>query len=109
MLTVNTMKHSFRLIIPLNLTLPCFLLDFGEKIILFYSFLQQMNSVRPTRVVCFAWGFSFKLGRAEMITKWSLQFRLKEKGNQSNIPLDKQRKKSNSPVSKFMRCLKIKN
>ena len=52
-----------------------------------------------------------------MITKWSLQFRLNEKGNQSNNPLDKERKKSNVAVlknlialfcyplvSKFMRC-----
>ena len=90
----------------------------GEKIRLFSSFLQQMNSVRPTRVVCFAWGFPSKLGRAEMITKWSLQFRLNEKGNQSNIRLDKQRNQSNVAVlknlialfcyplvSKFMRCL----
>ena len=45
------------------------------------------------RVVCFARGFPFQLGRAGMKTKWSLQFRCDEKGNQSNIPLDKQRKK----------------
>ena len=72
LLTVNTMKRSFRLIMPLNLTLPCFLLDFGGKIVFFPQFLQQMNSVRPTRVVCFAWEFPFTLGRAGMITKWSL-------------------------------------
>ena len=51
-----------------------------------------MNSVRPTRVVCFDWEFPFKLGRAGMITKWSLQFRLNETGNQSNIPIDEQGK-----------------
>ena len=40
-------------IMPLDLTLPCFLLAFGKKIRLFSLFLQQMISIRPTREVCF--------------------------------------------------------
>ena len=55
-----------------------------------------------------------------MMTKWSLQFRLNETGNQSNIPIDKPKKKKKRNVavlknliallcypifSKFMRCL----
>ena len=53
-----------------------------------------------------------------MITKRSLQFPLSETGNQSNIPIDKQRKKGNvaflknlialfcyALFSEFMRCL----
>ena len=69
---INTMKHLFRLIMPLDLTLPCFHLAFGEK----YSFIPFIypTDVRPTCVVCFAWGFPFQLGRSGMKTKWSLQF-----------------------------------
>ena len=40
-----------------------------------------------------------------MIRKWSLQFRLNETGNQSNIPIDKQRKKSNVAVLKNLIAL----
>ena len=43
----------------------------GGKISLLSSFLQQMNSVRPTPVQ-----FLLRLSRVGMITKWSLQFRL---------------------------------
>ena len=42
-----------------------FLLNFKKYIYIFSSFLQQMNSVRPTRVVCFAWGFPFNLAKQE--------------------------------------------
>ena len=44
-------------------------------------------------VVCFAWGFPFQLGRAGFKTKYFVKMK---RGNQSNIPLDKQRKKSNA-------------
>ena len=62
---------------------------FLPSFILFIS----LTDVRPTRVVCFARGFLFQLGRAGMKTKWSLQFRCNETENQLNILLNKQRKK----------------
>ena len=51
--------------------LPCFLLAVGEKSPLFSSFLQQMNSVRPTSVVSFAGRFLFRLGRTRVITHFN--------------------------------------
>ena len=54
----------------------------GKKICLFCPFLKQISSVRPTRVVKFAWRFLFRLVRARVIMKWSLQFHLNENGNQ---------------------------
>ena len=55
-------------------TLPCSLLAFGE-ICLFSSFLQQMNSVEPTRVACFAGVFPFRpsMNDNEMVTPISFK------------------------------------
>ena len=63
-----------------DLTLRCFLLAFEEKK------FQRVD--RPTRVVCVLPG-DFPLDQAWMITKWSLRFRLNEKGNQSNSKEEK--------------------
>ena len=60
-------QYNDTLIMPLDLTLPCFVLAFEEKK-LFIHFLSPTD-IRQTRVVCFAWGFPFQLGRAGMKAK----------------------------------------
>ena len=85
LLTVNTMKHLFRLIMSLDLTLPSFLLTLEEK----NSFIHFISptDVRSTRVMCFAWGFPFQLGRAGM---------KRNTGKNNGFPyLDKNRKFGN--------------
>ena len=60
----STVKHSFRIIMPFNLS--CFLLAVGTKnsLILFI-----LSTVWLTQVACFTWGFPSRLGRAGMRTK----------------------------------------
>ena len=60
----------------IDLTLPCFLLAFVE-ICLFSSYLQQMNSVQPTHVVCFAGGCPFirSMNDNEMVTPISFKWK----------------------------------
>ena len=42
-----------------------------------------------------------------MITKWSLQFRLNETGNQSNIPIDEKRKNVMWPGFEEFNCITL--
>ena len=58
-----------------------------------YSFHFSNRCSTNRCSVFFSWRLPFQLGRAGMKTKWSLQFRWNKMENQSNIPLDKQRKK----------------
>ena len=91
LLTVNTMKHLFRLIMSLDLTLPSFLLTLEEK----NSFIHFISptDVRSTRVMCFAWGFPFQLGRAGMKRNGRFNFvEMKRETNQIFHSISKEKK-----------------
>ena len=98
LLTVNRMKHSFRLIMALDLHLTLFSLGlWGNLFILFI--IQQMNSVQPTRVACFAGVFPFRpsMNDNEMVTPISFKWKGK--------PIKQHRKTSNGTVFEEFNCL----
>ena len=62
---------------PVDLTLPCFLLAFGEKILYFFiSPTDEQCSTSKCNAFCLA---HFPLDRTGMITKWSIQLGTQKK------------------------------